>query len=166
MAAIDTTISPVDVKARAQLKVRAGDTVRVTQKVIERTTIEGKWKTEKKERARLQVFEGLVLSVKHGSEPGAMFTVRKVVDGVGVERIFPLYAPMIEKIEIVRRARMRRAKLYHVREKAAKEIRRQMKRQMRVERVTTERPQEPVQETASASQGESADKPAVVEPAS
>src|SRR6185503_3359717 len=77
---------------------------------------------------RKQAFEGLVLAVKHGSEPGATFTVRKVASGVGVEKIFPLYSPTIDKIEILRRAKVRRAKLYHIRKKAAKEISRQMRR--------------------------------------
>lgn len=124
-------ISPVDMEQRKKLGLRAGDTVRVWQKVVEKTVVEGKWKTENKERARLQVFEGLVLAVKHGTEAGATFTVRKSIDGVGVERIFPLYSPIIGKIEIVRRAKVRRSKLYHIRRKAAKEVRRQMRSEMR-----------------------------------
>jgi len=111
----NVTISSVDHKARKDLGVRAGDTVRVYQKVQE------------KDKIRLQVFEGLVLAVKHGTEAGASFTVRKVSSGVGMERVFPLYSPMIEKIEIVRRSKVRRSKLYFIREKAAKEIRRQMR---------------------------------------
>lgn len=111
----NVTISSVDTKARQDLGVRAGDTVRVYQKVQE------------KDKVRLQVFEGLVLAVKHGNEAGATFTVRKVSSGVGMERVFPLYSPMIEKIEIVRRSKVRRSKLYFIREKAAKEIRRQMR---------------------------------------
>lgn len=109
------TISPVDMAARQKLGLRSGDTVRVWQKIKEG------------DKTRLQAFEGLVLSRKHGDEPGATFTVRKVVDGVGVERIFPLYTPTIDEIEIVRKSKVRRAKLYFVREKAAKEIRRQMR---------------------------------------
>lgn len=108
-------ISPVNTEARKELGVRAGDTVRVTQKIQE------------KGKTRLQLFEGLVLSVKHGSEAGASFTVRKVASGVGVEKTFPLYSPMIDKIEIVKRTKVRRAKLYYIREKAAKEIRRAMR---------------------------------------
>ncbi len=101
--------------ARKALGLRSGDTVRVWQKIKEG------------DKTRLQAFEGLILSRKHGDEPGATFTVRKVIDGVGVERIFPLYSPMIDEIEIVRRSKVRRSKLYFVREKAAKEIRRQMR---------------------------------------
>ncbi len=108
-------ISPVDIEARKTLDLRAGDTVRVSQKIVEGG------------KTRLQAFEGLVLARKHGAEPGATFTVRRVTSGVGVEKIFPLYSPMIESIEVLRRAKVRRAKLYHVREKVAKEIRRQMR---------------------------------------
>ena len=107
--------SPVDMAARKALGLRSGDTVRVWQKIKEG------------EKTRLQAFEGLILARKHGDEPGATFTVRKVIDGVGVERIFPLYSPMIDEIETVRRSKVRRSKLYFVREKAAKEIRRQMR---------------------------------------
>jgi large subunit ribosomal protein L19 len=66
----------------------------------------------------------VVLARKHGDEAGATFTVRKVSSGVGVEKIFPLYTPLIEKIEIVKRAKVRRAKLYYIREKVAREIKR------------------------------------------
>jgi large subunit ribosomal protein L19 len=107
--------SPIDMSARKALGLRSGDTVRVWQKIKEG------------DKTRLQAFEGLILSRKHGDEAGATFTVRKSVDGVGVERIFPLYSPMIDEIEIVRRSKVRRSKLYFVREKATKEIRRQMR---------------------------------------
>jgi large subunit ribosomal protein L19 len=107
--------SPIDMKSRKSLGLRSGDTVRVWQKIKEG------------DKSRLQAFEGLILSRKHGDEAGATFTVRKVVDGVGVERIFPLYSPVIDEIEIVRRSKVRRSKLYFIREKATKEIRRQMR---------------------------------------
>ncbi|MBX4187486.1 MAG: 50S ribosomal protein L19 [Candidatus Doudnabacteria bacterium] len=109
-------ISPINIEERKKIDLRAGDTVKVWQKIKEG------------DKTRLQAFEGLVLARKHGSEPGATFTVRKVASGVGVEKIFPLYSPSIDKIEILRRAKVRRAKLYHIREKAAKEISRQMRR--------------------------------------
>ena len=108
-------ISPVNVEGRAKLGIRSGDTVRVKQKVLE------------KGKTRLQAFEGLVLSVKHGTEPGAMFTVRASLSGVGVEKTFPLYSPSIDSIEIVKRSQMRRAKLYFIREKATKEVRHQLR---------------------------------------
>lgn len=101
---------------RKTLGLRAGDTVRVHQKI------------EEKGKTRLQVFEGTVLARKHGDEPGATFTVRKVSSGVGVEKIYPLYSPLIDKIEIVKRSKVRRAKLYFIRDKVAREIKRQMRR--------------------------------------
>lgn len=107
--------SPVNIEERRKIGVRAGDTVRVHVRIQE------------KGKTRLQVFEGLVLAVKHGTEPGATFTVRRVASGVGVERIFPLYSPAIDKIEVVKRAKVRRSKLYYIREKVAREIRRQMR---------------------------------------
>lgn len=105
----------MNVSDRAGLDIRAGDTVRVWQKI------------EEKGKTRLQAFEGLVLARKHGREAGATFTVRRTSGGYGVERIFPLYSPVIDKIEITKRAKVRRAKLYHIRDKAAREIRRQMR---------------------------------------
>jgi large subunit ribosomal protein L19 len=125
-------ISPVKSEERAKLDLRSGDTVRVWQKIQE------------KGKTRLQAFEGLVLARKHGSEAGATFTVRRIASGVGVEKIFPLYSPMIDKIEIVKRAKVRRAKLYHIRDKAAKEVR----RQMRNERLSNEVEAAPVEETS------------------
>lgn len=107
--------SPVKIQDRKNFDIRSGDTVRVWQKIQE------------KDKIRLQAFEGLVIAVKHGKEAGATFTVRRVASGVGVEKIFPLYSPMIDSIETIKRSKVRRAKLYHVRDKAAKEIRRQMR---------------------------------------
>jgi large subunit ribosomal protein L19 len=107
--------SPVKVQDRKNFDIRSGDTIRVWQKIQE------------KDKTRLQAFEGLVIAVKHGKEAGATFTVRRVASGVGVEKIFPLYSPIIDSIETLKRSKVRRAKLYHVRDKAAKEIRRQMR---------------------------------------
>jgi len=112
----NTKISPVNMEERKNLGIKAGDTIRVWQKIQEKGKI------------RLQAFEGLVLAHKHGSEAGATFTVRKVLDGVGVEKIFPLYSPVIDKIEITKRTKARRAKLYYIREKAMKEIKKQMRK--------------------------------------
>jgi large subunit ribosomal protein L19 len=123
-------VSPVNMKERAALGIRSGDTVRVWQKIVELKT--GKAANKKAvttKNIRKQAFEGLVLAVKHGTEPGAMFTVRKVSSGVGVEKIFPLYSPMIDDIEVLRRSRTRRAKLYFIREKATSEVKRAMRRQ-------------------------------------
>ncbi len=96
--------------------IRAGNTVKVWQKIKEG------------DKFRLQAFEGLVIAHKHGTEAGATFTVRKVSEGIGIERIFPLYSPNVEKIDLVKSSQVRRAKLYYVREKAAKEIKKKMRR--------------------------------------
>ncbi len=112
---INNLISPVNIGERTSLEFKAGDKVRVWQKIKE------------KDKIRLQAFEGLVIARKHGKEPGATFTVRTVYDGIGVERIFPLYSPSIDKIEILSKLKARRAKLYYLRERAAKEIRKKMK---------------------------------------
>ena len=112
---LNTKFSSIDIEARKKIDIKPGDTIRVWQKIREG------------DKTRLQAFEGLVIARKHGKESGATFTVRKVIDGVGVERIFPLYSPTIDKIEIIRRTKTRRSKLYYIRDKAAKEIRRQMR---------------------------------------
>lgn len=117
------TISSANIEERKTLGLHAGDTVRVWQRITDRVVE----KDKVKEKSRLQAFEGLVLARKHGTEAGGTFTVRRVIDGVGVERIFPLYAPTIDKIEILKRAKVRRAKLYHIRKKATKEIKKAMR---------------------------------------
>lgn len=109
-------LSSVDVEARAQLDFNTGDTVKVWSKIL-----------DEKGKSRLQAFEGIILARKHGKEIGATFTVRKVSLGVGVEKIFPLYSPNIDKIEITKRARARKAKLYYVRNKAVRDVRRKLR---------------------------------------
>ncbi len=108
-------LTPVDMGSRKKLDFKAGDTVRVWSKIQE------------KGKTRLQAFEGLVLARKHGAEIGGTFTVRKVASGVGVERIFPLYSPNVDKIEILRRSKTRRSKLYFIRTKAVKEVKKRLK---------------------------------------
>lgn len=101
---------------RADLpEIHPGDTVKVYQKIKEG------------DKERVTSFSGLVIARKHGRGMNGTFTVRNVMDGVGVERIFPLHLPTITKIEILRRSKVRRAKLYYIREKAAREVRRKMK---------------------------------------
>jgi large subunit ribosomal protein L19 len=107
--------TPVEQVSRKSLDFKAGDTVRVWSKIIE------------KGKVRLQAFEGLVLSRKHGTESGATFTVRKVSLSVGVERIFPLYSPNIDKIEVLRKSKTRRNKLYYIRTKAVREVKKRLK---------------------------------------
>jgi len=83
--------------------IRPGDTVLVHQKIKEGN------------KERIQVFEGVVIAKKHGKGPSGTITVRKVVEGIGVERIFPIHSPVISKIEIAKRGKVRRAKLYYLR---------------------------------------------------
>ncbi len=104
-----------NVANRKDLDIRTGDTVRVSVKI------------EEKGKTRIQMFEGLVIARKHGTEAGGTFTVRKISHGVGVERIFPLYSPSIEKIEVIRRTSTRRSKLYFIREKVTRDIRKKMR---------------------------------------
>ena len=87
--------------------IRQGDVVKVFQKIKE--------VKENKTKERTQVFEGQVLAVKHGRGITGTITVRKVIDGIGVEKIFPIHSPSVEKIEIVKQTKTRRAKLYYLR---------------------------------------------------
>lgn len=93
-----------------------GDTVKVHVNVVEGS------------RSRIQVFEGVVLARKNGGLRET-FTVRKVSFGVGVERVFPVHSPVIEKIEVVRKGKVRRAKLYYLRERSGKKARIKEKRE-------------------------------------
>lgn len=90
---------------------KAGDTVRVGYKIIEGT------------RSRVQNYEGVCIARQGGETIGASFTVRKISFGEGVERVFPLYSTNIASIEVVRRGRVRRAKLYYLRERRGKSAR-------------------------------------------
>jgi large subunit ribosomal protein L19 len=86
-------------------KIKAGDIVRIYQRIKEGG------------EERTQVFEGIVIARKHGKEIGATITVRKEISGVGVEKIFPIHSPTIEKIEILKEGKRKRAKLYYLRKK-------------------------------------------------
>ena len=89
-------------------ELKSGMKVRVWQKIKEA------------DKERLQAFEGVVIAVKHGRGKTGTFTVRKISSGIGVERIFPLHAPTIEKIEVLSQAKVRRAKLYYLRGRIGK----------------------------------------------
>ncbi len=139
----EVKLSPVDPVARKAIDMRVGDTVKVYQKIQE------------KGKTRLQVFEGMVLARKHGTEQGGTFTVRKTSNGYGVERIFPLFSPIIDKIEVTKRAKVRRAKLYYIRDKAAKEISKRMKMEMmRTDKAVVKEEVAEVAEEATEAQAE------------
>jgi len=91
-------------------EIRPGDIIEVHQKIKEadKDLPAGR-------QGRIQIFEGVVIAKKHGKGISATITVRKVVDGIGVERIFPIHSPSIAKLEVVRHGKVRRAKLYYLR---------------------------------------------------
>lgn len=96
-------------------ELHSGDVVKVYRKIVEGG------------KERIQVFQGMVIAMRGGQSSSPTVTVRKVSFGIGVEIVFPLYSPNIEKIEVLKSTRSRRAKLYFVREKSAKLIRRKLK---------------------------------------
>ena len=122
--------------------IRPGDTIRVSQRLKE------------DDKSRTARFEGTVIARKHGAGINATITVRKVIQEIGVERVFPLHSPVIERIEIVRRpTRIRRAKLYFIRRKAARVIRKKMKqmRRMDIVPVVEDAAQSPIPQSDSVS---------------
>ncbi len=92
-----------------------GDVVKIHRKIVEAG------------KERIQIFQGMVIAIKAGQSSSPMITVRKVSFGIGVEIVVPLYSPNIDKIEVVKRTRARRAKLYYVRDKAAKLLSKKLK---------------------------------------
>ena len=135
-----TTITETTI-IKEQLKqipdIQSGDTVRVHQKVKEG------------EKERIQIFEGVILAKKHGKGISATITVRKISQGVAVERIFPIHAPFVHKIEIVKRAKVRRAKLYYLRDAKGKKARLKA-REFGVEVAVPETPKAELKEEAPA----------------
>lgn len=103
------------ISAEVSAKIKPGANIRVWEKIKEG------------DKERLSRFEGLVLARKHGSEPGATFTVRSTVAGVGVEKIYPIHSPRIDKVDILNSPRkVKRAKLYYVRELSKRETRQKL----------------------------------------
>jgi large subunit ribosomal protein L19 len=101
MATKTETFNAANMKKMPDL--RPGSTIKVHQKIKEG------------DKERIQIFEGVIIAAKHGTGISATITVRKVVDGVGVERIFPIHSPSIAKIEVIKAGKVRRAKLYYLR---------------------------------------------------
>lgn len=96
-------------------QMEVGDRVKVTEKI------------ESGEKTKPQVFEGILISKKHGNNINATFTVRTILNGVGVEKTYPLHAPWIKDIEVVKKGRSRRSKIYYIRGKPEKEVRKKLK---------------------------------------
>ena len=108
--------SLIEVKPNPNIPAFApGDTVKVSAKIVEG------------EKERTQLFQGVVIKVRHDAQ-GGNFTVRRIAYGVGIERTFPLYSPLVEKVEVVRHGKVRRAKLYYLRGLSAKAARIKEKR--------------------------------------
>ncbi|GAJ10993.1 unnamed protein product [marine sediment metagenome] len=108
--------SLVEIKPNPNIPPLApGDTVKVSSKIVEG------------DRERIQVFQGVVIKVQRGGA-GANYTVRRVAYGIGIERTFPIYSPLVEKVEVVRHGKVRRAKLYYLRGLSAKASRIKEKR--------------------------------------
>jgi large subunit ribosomal protein L19 len=109
-------VTKIETFNQTQLKkdlpdIRPGDTVRVLQKIKEG------------DKEKTQVFEGLVIARKHGKGISATITLRREISGIGVERVFPIHSPTIEKIEVLKRGKVRKAKLYYLREVRGKKAR-------------------------------------------
>lgn len=113
--------------------VRPGDTICVYQKIKEG------------DKERVQTFEGLVIAKKHGKGISGTITVRKIISGIGTERIFPIHSPIIDKIEILKRGVVRRAKLYYLRKAKGKKTR--LKKKEFAEAATKEKPLEIEEQT-------------------
>ncbi len=125
-------IASLEVKPNPNIPaITPGDTVKVSAKVVEG------------DKERTQVFRGVIVRVRH-SGAGSSLTVRRVTYGVGVERTFPLYSPCVEKVEVVRHGKTRRAKLYYLRELSSKASRLKEKRVEKEELpLTAEAEQQP-----------------------
>ena len=116
-------------------ELKPGMTVRVHQKL-------------KGEKTKASVFEGIIIARKHGNEPGATITVRRAIGGYGVEKVYPLRLPSIEKIEVVKVGRTRRAKMYYLRGKSTREIRKKTRAEQVVLKALIAPPEPALQASA------------------
>ena len=115
--------------------IRPGWTIRIYQKIKEGN------------KTRTQAFEGMVISRKHGNGVTGTITVRRVAGGLGVEKTYPVYLPSIDKVQVVRETKVRRAKLYYLRDKTTREIRRKIRAEQKAPQTKTP-PKEAEQATA------------------
>ncbi|MBA7657109.1 hypothetical protein ES703_65040 [subsurface metagenome] len=130
--------SLVKVKPNRKIpELAPGDTVKVSAKIVESG------------RERIQVFQGVVIRLRRGGN-GASFTVRHVFQSIGVERTFPLYSPLVEKVEIVRHGKVRRAKLYYLRERSGKSARIKERRVDKKKAQVEEQPEAQIEEQPEA----------------
>ncbi|OHA05213.1 MAG: 50S ribosomal protein L19 [Candidatus Sungbacteria bacterium RIFCSPLOWO2_01_FULL_47_10] len=134
-------MNKLDTFNQKQLKqlpeIRPGDTVKIFQRLKEG------------DKARIQPFEGMIIAIKHGRGISGTITIRKVTQGIGVEKVIPIHSPTVEKIQVLKHAKTRRAKLYYIRTKAAREVRRKMKPTEVMKEITVE---EAATNTATAEQ--------------
>ena len=122
------------------IDVRSGDVIKVHQRITEGS------------KSRIQIFEGLVIRTKRKNSATSTISVRRIASGVGVEKTFLLHSPLIEKVEIVKRSKVRRSKLYYIRRKALKQISKRMKMMfvdITDEVKETEKPEQSEAENAS-----------------
>lgn len=120
--------------------LKTGQTVRVHQRIQEGN------------KSRIQVFEGLIIKMNSGSGVDKTFTVRKIVSGIGVEKMFPMYSPIIEKIEVKKEGKVRRAKIYYMRDRAGKSAR------LKESFVSEKEVEESIEELAEQREKEEAEK--------
>ncbi len=120
--------------------LKTGQTVRVHQRIQEGN------------KSRIQVFEGLIIKMNSGSGVDKTFTVRKIVSGIGVEKMFPIYSPIIEKIEVKKEGKVRRAKIYYMRDRAGKSAR------LKESFVSEKEVEESIEELAEQKEKEEAEK--------
>lgn len=121
-------LTKIEIFNQAQLKkdlpdVRPGDTVKVHQKISETRTYQNKASDKDRGKTKIAIFQGIVIARKHGKGVSSTITVRRIIGGVGVEKIFPLHSPTVEKIEILKKGKTRRAKLYYLRYATGKKAR-------------------------------------------
>jgi large subunit ribosomal protein L19 len=143
----------LEIKANPKIPTLAsGDTVRVRQKVVEG------------EKTRIQVFQGVVIRI-HNAGAGTNFTVRRVTSGVGVERTFPIYSPMIDGVEVIRHGKVRRAKLYYLRGLSARASRIKEKRLERLgEEIMPAEPEPEMEAMPEAAQTPAGEQPSAATP--